>query len=107
MRYITRHRLDTMFPNEAKLMRDQWDAALLCALKSFKKLNKDPGAWYNNCKDLLTASHAPQTSNTNTRTNTNHCITQQHHSAVYTYSYPLGCTGFYSNAGLAQQTDTT
>ena len=53
MRYITRHKLDTMYPNEVKLMRDQWDAALLCALKSFNKLSEDPEAWYNNYKDLL------------------------------------------------------
>ena len=64
MRFIARNKLDTLFPNETQLMKDQWDAALLCALKSFKKLNEDPEAWYNNYKDLLTEPHAPQTSNT-------------------------------------------
>ena len=87
MRYITRNKLDTLFPNEIKLMRDQWDAALLCALKSFKKLNEDPEAWYNNYKDLLTASHAPQTSNTNTHT-TNHTQTiALHNNTTVQYTH--------------------
>jgi hypothetical protein len=68
MRYITRNKLDASFPKEVILMHETFDGAMLCALKSFKKLNGDPEAWYQNYKDPATLPHAPQTSTTHNTT---------------------------------------
>ena len=51
MRYTIKNKLDTKFPAEVTTMLAVWDEALLCGLRSFKKLNESPAAWWKNYKD--------------------------------------------------------
>jgi len=51
MRFITKNKLDSKYPDECKTMHPTWDSALHSSIKSFKQLDGDPAAWWENYKD--------------------------------------------------------